>query len=170
MHHVQVLERRILLAAGKLDPSFAGDGVYSDIVGAAKAIAVQPDGLRTLQPLPDVAAWCRCFDLIQVNENEMSRGFLAFPRIEFLGLTLLTWLAVVLVIAFVLLLRGSRLARDLYAAGGNPHAAGFSGIDAGRVAATAPAACSGAPRRARRSRSSSTAKPPRTWNAARTAA
>ena len=34
-----------------------------------------------------------------VNENEMSRGFLAFPRIEFLGLTLLSWLALVVAAA-----------------------------------------------------------------------
>ena len=34
--------------------------------------AVQPDGLRTPQPLPNVAAWCRCFDLLQVNEDEMA--------------------------------------------------------------------------------------------------
>ena len=44
MRHMQHLERRMLLAAGQLDPSFAGDGVFSDIVGSAKAIAVQPDG------------------------------------------------------------------------------------------------------------------------------
>jgi hypothetical protein len=35
-------------------------------------MAVQPTGLRTPQPLPDVAAWCRCFDLLQVNEDEMA--------------------------------------------------------------------------------------------------
>ena len=34
-------------------------------------LAVQPSGLRTPQPLANVAAWCRCFDLIQVNEDEM---------------------------------------------------------------------------------------------------
>jgi len=68
-----------------------------------------------------------------VNENEMSRGFLAFPRIEFLGLTLLSWLAVVIAVAFVIALRRSRVARDLYAAGGNPEAANYSGIDAGRM-------------------------------------
>jgi rhamnose transport system permease protein len=68
-----------------------------------------------------------------VNENEMSRAFLAFPRIEFLGLTLLAWLAIVVAAAFVVVLRRSRLARDLYAAGGNPEAANYSGIDAGRM-------------------------------------
>jgi len=68
-----------------------------------------------------------------VNENEMSRGFLAFPRIEFLGLTLLSWLALAVAAVFVIALRRSRVARDLYAAGGNPEAANYSGIDAGRM-------------------------------------
>ena len=63
----------------------------------------------------------------------MSRGFLAFPRSEFLGLTLLSWLALVVAAAFVIALRRSRVARDLYAAGGNPEAASYSGIDAGRM-------------------------------------
>jgi hypothetical protein len=35
-------------------------------------LAVQPDGLRTLQPLPNAADWCACGDLLQVNEDEMS--------------------------------------------------------------------------------------------------
>jgi len=68
-----------------------------------------------------------------VNENEMSRGFLAFPRIEFLGLSLLSWLALVIAAGFVIALRRSRVARDLYAAGGNPEAANYSGVDAGRM-------------------------------------
>jgi hypothetical protein len=34
-------------------------------------MAVQPDGLRVPRPLPDVAAWCACFDVLQVNEDEM---------------------------------------------------------------------------------------------------
>jgi hypothetical protein len=44
--------------------------IYCDI--HSLLLAVQPNGLRTLQPLPNPAAWCRCFDLIQVNEDEMS--------------------------------------------------------------------------------------------------
>ena len=35
-------------------------------------MAVQPDGLRTPAPLPNVAAWCGCFDFLQVNEDEMA--------------------------------------------------------------------------------------------------
>lgn len=68
-----------------------------------------------------------------VNENEMSPAFTAFPRLEFLGLSLLAWLSMLLVAAFIFALRRTRLARDLYAAGGNPHAAEYSGIDAGRA-------------------------------------
>lgn len=34
-------------------------------------LARQPDGIRTLQPLPNPAAWFRCFDIVQVNEDEM---------------------------------------------------------------------------------------------------
>ena len=35
-------------------------------------MAVQPSGWRVLQPLPNAADWCRCFDLLQVNEDEAS--------------------------------------------------------------------------------------------------
>jgi hypothetical protein len=34
--------------------------------------AVQPGGLRTLQPLLRVRDWCACFDLLQVNEDELA--------------------------------------------------------------------------------------------------
>ena len=35
-------------------------------------LAVQPDGLRTPRPLPNAAAWMRCFDFVQCNEAEMA--------------------------------------------------------------------------------------------------
>ncbi len=35
-------------------------------------LARQPDGIRTLQPLQNPQAWFRCFDVVQVNEDEMS--------------------------------------------------------------------------------------------------
>jgi rhamnose transport system permease protein len=68
-----------------------------------------------------------------VNENQMSRGFLEFTRLQFLGLSTLSWLALGLATLFVVALRSSRLARDMYAAGGNPEAAAYVGIDAGRM-------------------------------------
>ena len=43
--------------------------IYCDL--HSLVLAVQPDGMRTLQPLPNPAAWCRCFDFLQVNEDEM---------------------------------------------------------------------------------------------------
>ena len=43
--------------------------IYCDL--HSLTLAVQPNGLRTPKPLPNVAAWCRCFDFIQVNEDEM---------------------------------------------------------------------------------------------------
>jgi hypothetical protein len=44
--------------------------IYCDM--HSLVLAVQPDGMRTLQPLPNAAAWFRCFDIVQVNEDEMS--------------------------------------------------------------------------------------------------
>ena len=46
--------------------------VYADL--HSLLLAVQPDGLRTPRPLApeQVVAWCRCFDFLQVNEDEMA--------------------------------------------------------------------------------------------------
>ena len=68
-----------------------------------------------------------------VNENEMSAAFVAFTRGQFAGLTMLAWLAIATAAAFIVAMRHSRGARAFYAAGGNPGAAAYSGIDAGRV-------------------------------------
>jgi rhamnose transport system permease protein len=68
-----------------------------------------------------------------VNENEMSAGFVAFTRAQFLGLSTLSWLAIACTAVAVLLMRRSRVARNFYAAGGNPAAAAYSGIDVGRT-------------------------------------
>lgn len=35
-------------------------------------MAVQPEGWRALRPLPNVAEWCRCFDVLQMNEDEVT--------------------------------------------------------------------------------------------------
>lgn len=44
--------------------------VYCDL--HSLVLAVRPGGLRTLRPVPDVGEWCRCFDLLQVNEDELA--------------------------------------------------------------------------------------------------
>jgi len=48
--------------------SFTGP-MYCDL--HMLAWAVQPDGLRTLRPISNVREWCGCFDVMQVNEDEM---------------------------------------------------------------------------------------------------
>ena len=48
---------------------FAGP-IYCDL--HMLVMSVQADGLRVAQPLPQVAEWCGCFDILQVNEEEMS--------------------------------------------------------------------------------------------------
>ncbi len=42
--------------------------IYCDL--HSLLLATRPDGMRTLQPLANTAEWCRCFDLMQVNEDE----------------------------------------------------------------------------------------------------
>ena len=44
--------------------------IYCDL--HSLMLAIQADGLRTPQPLQNAAEWCRCFDLLQVNEDEMA--------------------------------------------------------------------------------------------------
>ena len=44
--------------------------IYCDL--HSLVLGLREDGLRTLQPLRDAASWCRCVDLLQVNEDEMS--------------------------------------------------------------------------------------------------
>jgi hypothetical protein len=36
-------------------------------------LGMQQDGMRVLQPLPDAAEWFGCFDLVQLNEDEMGQ-------------------------------------------------------------------------------------------------
>ena len=58
-----------LETAQLLRQHFAGP-IYCDL--HMLVMAVQPSGLRSLQPLPNVAEWCRCFDVMQVNEDEVT--------------------------------------------------------------------------------------------------
>lgn len=44
--------------------------IYGDL--HSLTLAVSPSGLRTPQPLLNVESWCRCFDFVQVNEEELS--------------------------------------------------------------------------------------------------
>jgi rhamnose transport system permease protein len=76
-----------------------------------------------------------------INENELTADFLEVPRHEVLGISLLSWVALALTVIFAVALRRTRVGRDLYAAGGNPEAARYSGIDPGRMQFIAYVAC-----------------------------
>jgi rhamnose transport system permease protein len=68
-----------------------------------------------------------------VNSHEMSAPFKALPRAAFLGLPVLSWIAVAVVILFAVVLSRTTLGRAFFAVGGNPHAAVYAGIDVGRT-------------------------------------
>ena len=68
-----------------------------------------------------------------VNAHEMSDGFKAFPRYEFLNLPMLSWTAIVVIILFSFLLSRLPLGRAFYAVGGNPHASVYAGLNVGRT-------------------------------------
>lgn len=57
------------LPTAKLIRSSFDGPIYCDL--HMLVMAVQADGLRVPRPLPDLAAWCGCFDILQVNEDEM---------------------------------------------------------------------------------------------------
>lgn len=76
-----------------------------------------------------------------VNDNQMSPQFLGFVRHELLGLGVLSWLAIAGTAAAALLMRYTVMGRDLYAAGGNPSAATYTGIDPGRMQCFAYTIC-----------------------------
>ncbi|MEM8592102.1 MAG: ABC transporter permease [Pseudomonadota bacterium] len=68
-----------------------------------------------------------------VNAHEFSEPFKAFPRAGFLGLPVMSWIAIAAVILFTVVMSRTTLGRAFYAVGGNPHAATYAGIDVGRT-------------------------------------
>ena len=68
-----------------------------------------------------------------VNAHEMSDAFKAFPREQFLFLPMLSWMAIIVIILFYILLSRFPLGRSFYAIGGNPHAAVYAGLNVGKI-------------------------------------
>jgi len=56
--------------AESLRRGFAGP-IYGDL--HSLLLGMQGDGVRVLQPLPSARSWFGCFDVIQVNEEEMNQ-------------------------------------------------------------------------------------------------
>lgn len=68
-----------------------------------------------------------------VNAHEFGRGYLEFPTARSLGVTHITWIAVIAILAGHVVLNHARTGRALYALGGNRAAARYVGIDESRV-------------------------------------
>ena len=68
-----------------------------------------------------------------INSFQFSPPFLALPRTVLLGLPVLTWIAVAAILAMAMVFGRTPIGRAWYAVGGNPSAAVYAGIDAGRA-------------------------------------
>ena len=68
-----------------------------------------------------------------VNAHEMSPAFKAFPRYSIAGLPVLSWITVLEIACLTLFFTRTDTGRSLYAVGGNPSAATYTGIDVGRA-------------------------------------
>lgn len=68
-----------------------------------------------------------------VNSHEMSPAFTGFPRAEILGLPLLSWAAIATICTFGVIMSRTPLGRSIFAVGGNPHAAVYTGINVGKT-------------------------------------
>jgi rhamnose transport system permease protein len=68
-----------------------------------------------------------------INAHEMSPAFTGFPRAVILGLPVMSWIAIVVAALVILMIARTPLGRAFYAVGGNPNAAVYAGIDAGRT-------------------------------------
>lgn len=68
-----------------------------------------------------------------VNSHEMSPAFTGFPRTVLLGLPVLSWVAIITVIVFGIMMARTQFGRSIFAVGGNPHAAVYTGINVGKT-------------------------------------
>ncbi|GLQ56925.1 ABC transporter permease [Devosia nitrariae] len=68
-----------------------------------------------------------------VNAVEMSDRFKSFTRAEFLSLPMLSWIAILVIALFALMMLRTPLGRAFYATGINPTAATYAGIDVGKT-------------------------------------
>ena len=68
-----------------------------------------------------------------VNADQMSPAFINFQRASLLGLPVLSWIAILVIAAFWLVMTRTPLGRSIYAIGVNPTASVYAGIDVGRT-------------------------------------
>ncbi|WP_299923733.1 ABC transporter permease [uncultured Pelagimonas sp.] len=68
-----------------------------------------------------------------INAHEMSAAFTGVPRTSLLGMPVLGWVSVLVAVVMVIVMARTTLGRAIYAVGGNPHAAVYTGIDVGKT-------------------------------------
>ncbi len=64
-----------------------------------------------------------------LTSDDMSPAFVAFPKMNIFGVSVLLWFALLVSVAFYVFLNYTAAGRSLYAIGGNPVAARFCGIN-----------------------------------------
>ena len=68
-----------------------------------------------------------------VNADQMSPAFITFQRASLAGIPVLSWIAILVIAAFWLVMTRTPLGRSIYAIGVNPTASVYAGIDVGRA-------------------------------------
>ena len=68
-----------------------------------------------------------------INAHEMTDGFKSLPRMIFLGLPVMGWVAIAVIGIFAVLVGRTPLGRSFFAVGGNPHAAVYAGRNVGQT-------------------------------------
>ncbi len=68
-----------------------------------------------------------------VNADQMSPAFIGFQRAVLAGIPVLSWIAILVIAVFFVLMTRTALGRSIYAIGVNPTASVYAGIDVGRT-------------------------------------
>lgn len=68
-----------------------------------------------------------------VTAHEMTTSYIGLPRVSFLGISVLLWIAFLVIAACYYFSRFTRTGREIYAIGGNPTAAKFVGVSEPKV-------------------------------------
>lgn len=68
-----------------------------------------------------------------VTAHEMTASYIGLPRMSFLGVSVLLWIAFLVIAVCYYFSRYTRTGREIYAIGGNPTAAKFVGVSESRV-------------------------------------
>ena len=135
------------MAAALADGAFPGLGVWPAIglatalgtaLGAANGLLVWRLGVPPIvATLGTMAVFRGLVFLVSggewVTSKSMSAAFLGLGRAPVFGVSALSLVALAVVVGAAALLRFTRLGRGFFAAGGDPQAAAYAGVDVGRA-------------------------------------